>query len=507
MTKAIHIYLILMFSIFLFFYSNYYFDLTPSKYDFFSKSTIALFLVSFITVIVSFFTKGPRLKNRFCTWLHSFEKWELLMIVWILCLSITTWLCEDPTLSLTGRNGRQTGLIFMLMVCGTALLISRHYHLNQSLILIYLCSTSLVFLLGILNFFSIDPFGFFTMLSDYQGGLYLSTIGNINFFSSLICLSLPLSTVLYCYCRQRNSRIIYYVCCLLGFTALLIGNSDSGYLGMGFILVVLFFVVFQDHECLKRFLQLGISWIIAGRILGMLIILNPIDARPLITLSSLFCTSVISLVVLVMFLLFYFILIKKKLDSLSLRHLRKWLFVLFGSLMIILLAVIIFVNFINQEVSLGFLSTYLRFDENWGTGRGMIWSHLMEAYTQFPVTQKLFGHGLDTTRLVMTSYFPTESLGIYDNAHNELLQYLITSGIAGLACYLVICVVLLKKLYVYVKKEPFALAVFSVICCYLVQSIVNINQPITTPIFFIFLGIAGSCIKEFKSESSDQMDL
>lgn len=507
MENIVLIYMILMFSLFLFYFKNYYFDMTPSKYGFYSKVTLVLFLISLIISIVSLFHKGDSLKHRISTWLHSFEKWEILIIVWIISLSITTWICDDSILSLTGKNGRQTGLIFMLMVCGTALLITRHYHLNQSVILVYLCSTSFVFLLGALNFFSIDPFGFFTMLSDYQGGLYLSTIGNINFFSSLICLSLPLSTVLYCYCRQRNSRIIYYICCLLGFTALLIGNSDSGYLGIGSILMLLFFLFFNDHECLKRFLQLCISWIVTGRILGILIIMNPVDARPLITLSSLFCTSSISLIILIVLLLFYLILTKKQIDKQRLYHVRKWFFILFCFVFIFILTVIIFVNVINKEISLGFLSTYLRFDENWGTGRGMIWSHLMEAYAKFPVSQKIFGHGLDTTRLVMINYFPSESLNIYDNAHNELLQYLVTSGIAGLGGYLIICIGLLNKLYKFTKKEPFALAIFSVICCYLIQSIVNINQPITTPLFFMFLGIAGSCIKEFKKEESIQKGL
>lgn len=496
------LYLGIMMSFFLFYFHYYYFDMTPSKYKFFYYVTLGFLLCIIFITILGAMQNFKTLKSVFFTSMKKTPKWEIMMIILLISLIITTFISQYKDASIWGISGRQTGLVFMMLVCISAIVIAHTYDLDQLVILIYLCCTSLVYILAILNFFSIDPFQFFTKLSDYQGAFYLSTIGNINFFSSLICLSLPLSVVLYCYCQKTNSKIIYYCCSILGFISLIIGNSDSGFLGIGAIFIFLFFIFIQDHQCFKRFLQLCISWLIAGRIIGIFIALNPIDARPLITLSAMLSTSTISLIILIGLVIVYILWIRKKdiLLTEQLQKIRKKCFWIAGFIVAVILCSIIYVNYINQDISLGFLSTYLRFNENWGTGRGMIWSHLLEAYAKFPLQNKVFGNGLDTTRIIMNTYFPTEGLGMYDNAHNEFIQYLVTSGILGLSFYIITCATLLKGLYHFIQKEPFALGIFSIILCYLIQSFVNINQPITTPLFFIFIGIGGCCIRCFGQE-------
>ena len=496
------LYLGIMMSFFLFYFHNYYFDMTPTKYKFFYYVTLTFLILSLGIAFICIVNSRKNLKNKISALWGNLPKWELFLILMLFSMCLTTLFSQYRDASIWGTSGRQTGLVFMIMVSLMAIVIAHTYDLDQLVILIYLCGTSLVFILAILNFFSIDPFGFFVKLSDYQGGFYLSTIGNINFFSSLICLSLPLSSVLYCYCQQKNSKVIYYLCSILGFISLIIGNSDSGFLGIGIVFIVLFFIFIQDYQCFKRFLQLCISWLVAGRIIGIFIELNPIDARPLITLSSLLSTSTISFIVLIALIIVYWIWKKKKdyLQPETLKKIRNICFCIFVILLLFLIAIIFYVNTMNTKASLGILSTYLRFDENWGTGRGMIWSHLLEAYTKFPLMNKLFGNGLDTTRIIMSTYFPSEGLGMYDNAHNEFIQYLVTSGFIGLSLYLTSCIMLLKGLCHFIKTEPFALGIFSIILCYLVQSVVNINQPITTPLFFIFIGIGGCCIRCFKQE-------
>lgn len=493
------LYLGIMMSFFLFYFHNYYYDMTPSKYRFFFYTTCIYLLICSIIGFIWFVTNIKDLKIQR---LKALPKWEILMFLFLISLCITTLISPYRDASIWGSSGRQTGLVFMVMVCMVAFIIAHTYDLDQIVILIYLCSTSLVFILAILNFFSIDPFGFFVKLSDYQGAFYLSTIGNINFFSSLICLSLPLSVVLYCYCQQKNSKVIYYICSILGFIALIIGNSDSGYLGIGCIFIFLFFFFIRDRKCFQRFLQLCISWLIAGRVIGIFIELNPVDARPLITLSALVSTSKISLIILIILICIYILMINKLtlFSEYNLKKIKNTFAVVLGLFIIGIIVLMIYVNCFHQNFSLGFLSTYLRLDDNWGTGRGMIWTHLLKAYASFPLQGKLFGNGLDTTRLVMQLFYSAEGLGMYDNAHNEFVQYLVTSGMAGLCLYFSTCILLLKNLAKYISKEPFALSIFSIVLCYLIQSTVNINQPITTPLFFIFIGIAGCCIKSFGQE-------
>lgn len=54
------------------------------------------------------------------------------------------------------------------------------------------------------------------------------------------------------------------------------------------------------------------------------------------------------------------------------------------------------------------------------------------AFNEAPLMRKLFGYGQETVRMLTVSNFHDEMLEItervYDNAHNELLQYLLTIG-------------------------------------------------------------------------------
>ncbi len=75
----------------------------------------------------------------------------------------------------------------------------------------------------------------------------------------------------------------------------------------------------------------------------------------------------------------------------------------------------------------------------------------------------------------------------YDNLHNELLQYLVTTGLFGLITYLGF----VGSSFVYIirriKGSPIAIACVASGAAYFAQSLVNLNQPITTPYFFVVL--------------------
>ena len=104
----------------------------------------------------------------------------------------------------------------------------------------------------------------------------------------------------------------------------------------------------------------------------------------------------------------------------------------------------------------------------------------------------MFGFGPDTTHLIMMKYYATDQILIqYDNAHNEYIQYLITTGVLGLIAYLSIWAtffnqVIRTRVAYFDQTKAIALA----IAVYLLQSIVNINQPISTPLLFLLLALS-----------------
>jgi O-antigen ligase len=78
---------------------------------------------------------------------------------------------------------------------------------------------------------------------------------------------------------------------------------------------------------------------------------------------------------------------------------------------------------------------------------------------------------------------------IYDNAHNEVLQYLVTLGLFGALSYIALAVSAVWYMCRYGEKNLHTYIPAFVVCGYFAQGLVNLNQPITTPLFFVFLGM------------------
>ena len=120
----------------------------------------------------------------------------------------------------------------------------------------------------------------------------------------------------------------------------------------------------------------------------------------------------------------------------------------------------------------------------------------MEDYKKFPLIQKLFGYGPDTFGFVtrMNNYpeMVERYQELFDSAHNEYLQYLVTIGPVGLLAY---CGVHIAAAIQVVKKQkgnPMAVAALLAVACYDLQAAVNINQPIATPVMWTLLAVSAA---------------
>ena len=109
----------------------------------------------------------------------------------------------------------------------------------------------------------------------------------------------------------------------------------------------------------------------------------------------------------------------------------------------------------------------------------------------FDLFKKLFGYGTDTYLIITERSFFNEMMEkygeIYDSAHNEYLNYLLCEGLFGLITYLGTFISALVLSFKDAKKNPLVLAAFMAVLSYMVQAVVNIAIPITTPIFFTFM--------------------
>jgi O-antigen ligase len=141
-----------------------------------------------------------------------------------------------------------------------------------------------------------------------------------------------------------------------------------------------------------------------------------------------------------------------------------------------------------------------KFDYKWGTYRGYIWSKCWETFKDAPLLKKLFGYGNESIKQAVTvpnyNDMVAKTNRIYDNAHNEVLQYLITLGLFGALSYIALVVSAVWYMCKYGAKTMHTYIPVFVVCGYFVQGLVNLNQPITTPLFFVILGMGVGYARE-----------
>ena len=149
---------------------------------------------------------------------------------------------------------------------------------------------------------------------------------------------------------------------------------------------------------------------------------------------------------------------------------------------------LVLLNTILRALPLGSLERYLRFSESWGTDRGKIWTFVLRVYARLPFVQQLFGASSGAL-FHADAVKPIFSDAALDTAHNEYLQYLVTNGALGLVCYLAALVFAVRAGFRRSKADPAYRGLTLAVAAYAVQAAVNIAQPMTTPLFFVLLGI------------------
>ena len=78
---------------------------------------------------------------------------------------------------------------------------------------------------------------------------------------------------------------------------------------------------------------------------------------------------------------------------------------------------------------------------------------------------------------------------LFDNAHNEYLQYLVTIGALGLITYVVFLVSSIWRMALRRHRNVYIVGCLFAVLCYSAQALVNINLPIATPILWLLLSV------------------
>lgn len=460
--------------------TNGYFNITVTKMVFFS--VISIF--TFIFCLIKMNTGSARLYNEKIT------SPDISMGLFLLCAFISVLISDYRIEAILGNQGRFMGMIYVIALFCAYVFITRFTVFKKQFVITFVVCFVLVCLIAVVQYIGFDVFYLLREVKENTRVNYISTIGNINVFSSFVCLGLPVAMYLFCFHRRKKERICYFAVSVLGFYSLVISNTDSGYLGIIGAFVILGTLSAKIKNSLSRLFVLGAVFIFTIRLAVMIDKLLPYEAREL---SDIAVHAAESTAVMICAVVLVVIAVILRLVNLEIKHSTP-MKIFFIAIPLIcgfaLAGAIVWFSFFDRNTNLGAFGNYLRFGDLWGSERGHVWRITTEAYRELPLIKKLFGSGPDTLLPLLMKDHEQQMLqtgALTDNAHNEFLQYLVTHGVAGLGCYAATVFFSLKKCF---YKSPYdfyrkslAVAVFA----YCVQSFFNISQPITTPIYFCLM--------------------
>lgn len=520
-TSAFLLYMLVIYPLAL---HDHYFDITYTKYTVF-KVGVILFAVIWAMGLVIVFTginagdmKGrhaggnakvgtmDKLKAVICDGVYGTD---ICMVLFFISGVMSFIMAEDKKNAFTGAQGRYCGLAFMILIFIMYIIVSARVSNMEkmwSLIsMVFVLVSSVTFIIAILQNIGFDPFKLLDGINRKQRNIYVSTFGNIDIFGSFICIALPLFMGLYVTEKSNIKRIVYGIGVFAGFMAFIPANADVVFAGVGAaIIAVLFATVYMERvDRLFELVMLGSGGYLGMVLLRKLVGTNGAKITGFNRLSEHPALLVIIFAVALFIRVIIQVYINENKDEIYINKNKSEVYInkqkdRTGIKLIIVLAVVLISGI--AVIIYGIKNNLAMFDFNdkWGSYRGYIWRRVTGLYGELPFVQKIFGHGNESIRSLMDDRFYDEMLQVtgtvYDNAHNEYLQYLVTQGLFGMLSYggVVVTAVIagVKK----IKKSPYILGLLLAVVSYGVQAIFNVNQCITTPYMFIMTAmLIGMC--------------
>ena len=554
-------YLFCMLGIFPLYYKEQYYGIGDAKFKFFWTISLGFIGVSLVFIILKFvlqqilkqtfyksktencyMTTEYKKENILWTCLDNLSGLDYIVFIYAICVLFSYMFSNFKDFALKGAPGWNMGLYSQMIFVALYFILSRqkdlfvkvqslkgknrYQDLAQLILIVHLIASVLVFLLGILHRFEIDPLGMYVGLDLNKKIEFLSTIGQATWFSSYVCTVFAVGLIVFYISEKKWLRRATGIYSVISFGILVTQNSDSAFVAIAGIMLLLGYFSLTDVKKCYRFWQvMSLMW---GSFVGIGLLQRIFAGRaiPLDRLSLFFAQSVITMVILIFtitVMFFYGRCYKKEIakkDKIGINieasgtHTDKIMLVTKRiyqkGLVFLLAAAIVMVVFIYLNTQgyllqwFGYQSTnsYLLFDFRWGNGRGSTWMICWQSFWNMPFYQKLFGVGPDSLSAYLYSLPDMEELlrslwgsQRLTNAHNEYLNSLLCYGIVGLWSWLTVLIGGIRYFYNKAKENPFMIAFALCIMGYACHNIFCYQQVCCTPFLFIALGIGESLTK------------
>lgn len=491
------IYLLWILIAFPLYYADGYFHLPEKKAMFWTVATLIYVIVCMVGVVINAFSMRENWS------MESFKKnvtmTDVFMFGFLLSNLIALAMSSDMMGSWVGSGARYYGARVLLLICVSYFLISRYAWLNKIFIIAFLIGGNGVCLLATFDYFGMDVLGINQQMqiSDWLG--FISTIGNANTCASYVCMALAGAMAYFCAEKETKKKIFAGISIINCAAALVTARSDSAFVGIAVLILVFGILAVMNRIDIKDYvLMLGlidaglwILYLLRKKFVDYLIweaydsglprVLN----KPLV-LGVFFCV-IMGIYGCLWYIEKKQIKIRKKIKRIS----------------VVALGIIVVVSGIFFAKKLGILDIFksgMGISESTIVGsRSYIYQRTIQAYGKLPLINKLFGCGQASIATILSKYFGEElsaaGIGI-NSAHNNILDYLIITGLFGMICYLGTIVCSIKHAFQGIRKNQLTLIFGGIVIAYFVQGLFNIDQAITTPVFWLMVAFCEAMYRQ-----------
>ena len=498
-------YVFLMLVVFPLYYRDKYYDMCDAKWLFF-RNVSAFFGVAAVVVFLWYaacFLAEKKLKVFLRNAYHNINVTDRFVFAYLIVCCVSTLITPCRRFVIWGYSGWYMGLIAQVSFVLLYFLVSRFWRWDATHLLLFFLAAFVVFFQGVIMRFRIDPLKMYVDLDEYYIQHFLSTLGQVTWYSGYLCMICPLGLVAYWCAQKLWQRIVSGIFIGMSFMSVVTQNSDSAYMAIAGTFFMLFWISFASDEKFLRFLECCIIALASFKGMGLLQILYAERMVGLDPLSVFMSQSAVTLVLLVVVILLYLFLRYVAVQRAGFQ-IASWKRLRAVALVLVILGGIGVVLYISLNTA-GVLpeqflskSGYLVFDDHWGNNRGVSWRCSAEAFLKGDVVRKLFGAGPDSfAEYLYTGYREDfeRILGketIQACAHNEWLNTLINLGILGLVTYFGIFLSAFRDCMKGADKYPYLYGAAIAIVAYIVHNVFCYQQIIGTPTIFILMGMAQS---------------
>ncbi len=340
---------------------------------------------------------------------------------------------------------------------------------------------TVVALIAIFHAFDVSPGNLFDRIIEKQRIQFISTIGNINFFSAYVCLCLP--AFLICAVEEvglRNNILWAVVLTLSGPAAVLTGSEGFVVGFAAFIAVSPFFLIDNKRRFVRFFAFLSLV-LASGAVFCNVYLLIPGHVYEPAALMRVLLSPIPALFLISSLLAVCFF--AKKRENFRDGFRKVYLGLIIAA---VLLIISLFVYTNLRPGSL--LDRFFLLDDYWGSKRILIWKTCIECMSDFSLKDILFGVGPESLQNLMEA----RGITVIDQAHNEYLQTLISTGIFGLLAQISVIALTAIAAIRSRKQSLLSVALFLGLAAYYAQAVFNIAQGFTSPIVYTYIAVIGS---------------